>query len=117
MPPEVRHNINNLLGLGENESLTSTNVIRYAQSQTCERIEALGLFGHMTDYNIIGVHNIWERLVHEEEMSPESACHVQEIEARTLLQLYAPWEERPSVFNKEDMDWNDQKTTKSLANS
>ncbi|KAL1966361.1 hypothetical protein VTN77DRAFT_4503 [Rasamsonia byssochlamydoides] len=45
---------------------------------------------------------LWESLVSEDGVPNEIVCHFQEPEARTLLQLYAPWTSQPSTLETDE---------------
>ncbi|KAI9376640.1 hypothetical protein BJX61DRAFT_530656 [Aspergillus egyptiacus] len=100
VPPAVKHNISKADG-----HLTSYNVVQWALEQTCKYLERLQPLW------------AWQGLQHQRCMRASEALRsapladllagIQEPEAKTLLQLYAPWEPIPySLERIEQLEWD-----------
>lgn len=87
IPPEVSHS----MPPGDGH-LTSREVIQWTLKQTCDNLENLRPLWVWQGLNFHRRLRLWNELVTKEDMSRDIALEMQEQEARTLLQLYAPWE-------------------------
>ncbi|KAF9894293.1 hypothetical protein FE257_007796 [Aspergillus nanangensis] len=100
-PPEVGHSIT----IRVNET-NSFHVIQWALEQTSESLKALSPLWASHGLQYYKRIKLWDTLVNGNETQQEVVSKLQEPEARTLSQLYAPWD--PSQFetidNQHDRD-------------
>ncbi|KAF9252833.1 hypothetical protein LCP9604111_359 [Penicillium roqueforti] len=109
VPPEVSHNMRSILGISSDRVFTSADVLKWSMAQTCQALDNVrplwanqGLQYHK---KII----LWDLIVGQSDPSTKSktASSIQEPEARTLSQLYAPWDEDRRGRNGHKMpEWN-----------
>jgi hypothetical protein len=88
IPPEVKHSLNT-----DKTEFASFDVLRWVLEQTCDQLERLQPLWATQGLNHLRVMNIWTALNLEEDNLPAAVERIQELESRSLLQLYAPWEE------------------------
>ncbi|KAJ0423879.1 hypothetical protein BJY00DRAFT_309697 [Aspergillus carlsbadensis] len=88
IPPEVKHSMN-----AGKTTFTSFDVLRWVLEQTCDQLERLQPLWATQGLNHLRVMKIWNALNLEEGNLPAAVGRIQEPESKTLLQLYAPWEE------------------------
>ncbi|PWY86579.1 hypothetical protein BO94DRAFT_597312 [Aspergillus sclerotioniger CBS 115572] len=101
IPPEVRHSLTL-----QTTPITSLNVIQWTLTQACDIFQSIGPLWAIQGLQYYRRQREWDRLVGE-EISPQEALQlIQEPEARTLSQLYAPWDnhELSPVGQMSDMD-------------
>lgn len=89
--------------------LTSREVIQWTLRQTCENLEILRPLWAWQGLHYHRRVRLWNDLVAKEDMSRDIVLQMQEQEARTLLQLYAPWETQAqaSLLNMDGIDQSD----------
>ncbi|KAH8434444.1 DUF3638 and DUF3645 domain-containing protein [Aspergillus melleus] len=90
-PPDVSHDI----GVDVHH-MTSADVIRWALGQTCASLKNLSPLWASQGLQYYKRLRLWNDLVKSESLE-EVAQHIQEPEARTLSELYAPWD--PARFS------------------
>ncbi|CAI7605762.1 unnamed protein product [Penicillium glandicola] len=92
VPPEVNHNMRFILGISSNRAFTSEDVLKWSIVQTCQTLDNLRPLWANQGLQYLKKISLWDLLVEEGATSTEIATSMQEPEARTLSQLYAPWE-------------------------
>ena len=103
IPPEVSQTMASTTG-----QFSSAEVIKWALRQTCDN---LGKFRPLWAWHGIHYHRrvrLWDSLLTDHGMSRHIAYLMQEPEAQTLLQLYAPWENPNPLPELDDADWRDR---------
>ncbi|RJE18781.1 hypothetical protein PHISCL_08882 [Aspergillus sclerotialis] len=102
IPPEVSQTITSTSG-----QFTSSDVIKWTLRQTCDNLEN---FRPLWAWH--GIHyrrraRLWDSLLTKDKVSRDIAYLMQEPEAQTLIQLYAPWESTSWLPELDDTDWSD----------
>ncbi|GKZ98243.1 hypothetical protein AnigIFM59636_002476 [Aspergillus niger] len=87
IPPEVSHSMP-----PRGTSTTSLDVIRWALTQTCNIFQSLRPLWALQGLQYHRRQKVWDKLLRGESPPGEAVQHIQEREARTLSQLYAPWD-------------------------
>ncbi|KAI9369296.1 hypothetical protein BJX61DRAFT_549716 [Aspergillus egyptiacus] len=85
-PPEVSHEME-----VEADRMTSADVIRWALRQTCESLKALKPLWASQGLSYYKRIRLWDDLVGNIDPQ-ETVARIQEPEARTVSELYAPWD-------------------------
>ncbi|KAL2825471.1 hypothetical protein BDW59DRAFT_161697 [Aspergillus cavernicola] len=108
MPPEVKHNLNK-----SDITLTSFDVIQWVLEQTCDYLEKLQPLWAWQGMQHFRFMQAWEALITD---TPKAlVAKVQEPEAKTLFQLYAPWEKSPySLDTIQELAWSNPKVKELL---
>ncbi|RDH27534.1 hypothetical protein BDQ94DRAFT_163521 [Aspergillus welwitschiae] len=97
-PPEVSHSMP-----PRGTSTTSLDVIRWALTQTCNIFQSLRPLWALQGLQYHRRQKVWDKLLRGESPPGEAVQHIQEREARTLSQLYAPWDKLESWSIDETM--------------
>ncbi|KAE8144257.1 hypothetical protein BDV25DRAFT_145813 [Aspergillus avenaceus] len=90
-PPDVSHDTR-----VDVDHMTSADVIRWALGQTCASLKNLSPLWASQGLQYYKRLRLWNDLVKSESLE-EVVQHIQEPEARTLSELYAPWD--PARFS------------------
>lgn len=92
IPPEVSHNMRSVLGISSDRDFTSADVLKWSMAQTCQSLDNLRPLWANQGLQYHRRIELWDSLVEQPDPSKETAIAIQEPEARTLSQLYAPWD-------------------------
>lgn len=92
IPPEVNHNMRSVLGISSDRDFTSADVLKWSMAQTCQSLDNLRPLWANQGLQYHRRIELWDSLVEQPDPSKETAIAIQEPEARTLSQLYAPWD-------------------------
>ncbi|RHZ68728.1 hypothetical protein CDV55_106064 [Aspergillus turcosus] len=87
IPPEVSHSMGS-----QGNPVTSLSVVQWALKQTCDIFESLGPLWALQGLHYHRRVGVWDRLLQESVTPQEAIQHIQEPEAQTLSELYAPWD-------------------------
>ncbi|KAJ5680695.1 hypothetical protein N7536_011834 [Penicillium majusculum] len=93
IPPEVSNNMRFVLGISSDRDFTSADVLKWSMIQTCQTLDSLRPLWANQGLQYHKKMSLWDLLVEQRNPAREIASSMQEREARTLSQLYAPWDE------------------------
>ncbi|GIJ92739.1 hypothetical protein Asppvi_002017 [Aspergillus pseudoviridinutans] len=85
-PPVVSHEMG-----AEANPITSADVIRWSLRQTCDSLKSLSLLWASQGLQYYRRIKLWDNLIGNKHPQ-ETVARIQEPEARTLSELYAPWD-------------------------
>ncbi|PYI01554.1 hypothetical protein BO78DRAFT_423452 [Aspergillus sclerotiicarbonarius CBS 121057] len=92
IPLQVRHSM-----VVQTTPIDSLNVIQWALDQTCNIFQNIGPLWALQGLQYHRRQREWDKLLREDSPQQEAFQSIQEPEARTLSQLYAPWD-KPEIL-------------------
>ncbi|KGO72346.1 Protein of unknown function DUF3645 [Penicillium expansum] len=107
IPPEVSHNMRFSLGISSDRDFTSADVLKWSMVQTCQTLDNLRPLWANQGIQYHRRISLWDLLVEQRNPSKETANSMQEPEAQTLSQLYAPWNENKATTDGHNVaEWD-----------
>ncbi|KAJ5105691.1 hypothetical protein NUU61_003038 [Penicillium alfredii] len=106
VPPEVSHSMQALFNTESLEGFTSVHVLQWTMTQTCLSLDNLRplWINHGLQYH--RRMQLWRSLTSQHNFRPGILTRVQEPEARTLAELYAPWARPPTSSAQSNPGWD-----------
>lgn len=98
-----------VLGISSDRDFTSADVLKWSMIQTCQTLDNLRPLWANQGLQYHKKTRLWDLLVEQRIPAKETVSSMQEPEARTLSQLYAPWNEDKeitSTYNIAEGDLN-----------
>ncbi|RAL06801.1 uncharacterized protein BO97DRAFT_447317 [Aspergillus homomorphus CBS 101889] len=109
IPPCVSRNMSS-----QGTAITSLDVVRWALVQTCNVFKSLAPLWASQGLQYHKRQIAWDKLLRAESPPQEAIRHMQEPEARTLSQLYAPWNKPEASSVDEKLDTSNSAIQKLL---